>query len=81
MSVKAPAEKNFRRAKVRPGGKKGGVGRLAWLRSWRVARWVMRLLSVAGGGTRSSKNVANRRGGFGADLRISPRTPSYHTAR
>ena len=39
MSVKAPAEKNFRRAKVRPGGKKGsGAGVARWL-SWRVGRW------------------------------------------
>lgn len=47
MSVKAPAEKNFRRAKVRPGGKKGGVGRLAWLMSWRVARWAIAGVFVA----------------------------------
>jgi cell division protein FtsQ len=37
MSVKAPAEKNFRRAKVRPGGKKGS-GPTHWI-SWRMARW------------------------------------------
>jgi cell division septal protein FtsQ len=42
MSVKAPAERNFRRAKVRPGGKKGSSGGAARRLSWRIAR-----LSVA----------------------------------
>ena len=40
MAVKAPTEKNFRRAKVRPGARRQGFA--AWL-TWRVARW-----SVAG---------------------------------
>lgn len=47
MSVKAPAEKNFRRAKVRPGSRKPGAGRLAWLVSWRVARWALAGVFVA----------------------------------
>ena len=48
MSVKAPAEKNFRRAKVRPGGKKGSgssSGGARWL-SWRIARWSVAILVV-----------------------------------
>ena len=47
MSVKAPAEKNFRRAKVRPGGKKGsgGPGGAHWF-SWRLARWSVAMLVV-----------------------------------
>ena len=36
MAVKAPTEKNFRRAKVRPGARRQGLA--AWL-TWRVARW------------------------------------------
>lgn len=38
MAVTAPAEKNFRRAKVRPAGRKDGRA-AAWL-TWRVGRWV-----------------------------------------
>jgi cell division protein FtsQ len=46
MSVKAPAEKNFRRAKVRPGGKKGsGGGPTRWV-SWRMARWGIAMVVV-----------------------------------
>jgi cell division protein FtsQ len=46
MSVKAPAEKNFRRANVRPAGKKGnGGGAARWL-SWRAGRWGVALLVV-----------------------------------
>jgi cell division protein FtsQ len=45
MSVKAPAEKNFRRAKVRP-GKKGGAAGLAGLMTWRAARWTLGLAVV-----------------------------------
>ena len=44
MGVKAPAEKNFRRAKVRPAGKRGG-GIMAWL-TWRNGRWVVAGLVV-----------------------------------
>lgn len=39
MAVKAPAEKNFRRAKVRPAAARKG-GRGAWL-TWRAARWAI----------------------------------------
>jgi cell division protein FtsQ len=40
MAVKAPAEKNFRRAKVRPSaGRKGGA--LAGWITWRIGRWTM----------------------------------------
>jgi cell division protein FtsQ len=45
VAVKAPAEKNFRRAKVRPGGARKG-GAAAWL-TWRAARWVIAGLLVA----------------------------------
>ena len=47
MSVKAPAEKNFRRAKVRLGGKKGsgGTSGTRWF-SWRLARWSVATLVV-----------------------------------
>ena len=45
MSVRAPAEKNFRRAKVRPSGKKGAAWR-RWM-SWRAARWALALAVVA----------------------------------
>ena len=37
MSVKAPAEKNFRRAKVKPSRRKGGRARI----SWRAARVIL----------------------------------------
>ena len=47
MSVKAPSEKNFRRAKVRPGGKKGTGGR--WV-SWRAGRWAVALVVALYGG-------------------------------
>jgi cell division septal protein FtsQ len=56
MSVKAPAEKNFRRAKVRPGGRKGAAG-LARFVSWRVARWSLALVVVAYAGYRGTTLV------------------------
>ena len=45
MRVKAPAEKNFRRARVRPGSRKSGT---SWLRvvSWRLARYAVALVVV-----------------------------------
>jgi cell division septal protein FtsQ len=43
MAVKAPTEKNFRRAKVRPGARRHGFA--AWL-TWRVARWGVAALVV-----------------------------------
>lgn len=46
MRVKAPAEKNFRRARVRPGSRgKGGAGLLR-LVTWRLARYGLALLVV-----------------------------------
>ncbi len=46
MSVQAPAEKNFRRAKVRPAGKKRSGGRAPRWLSWRAGRWGVALLVV-----------------------------------
>lgn len=54
MSVKAPAEKNFRRAKVRPGRKK--PARLPQV-SWRTVRWVLTALIVAYSGYRATNLV------------------------
>ena len=55
MSVRAPSEKNFRRAKVRPGAKKpAGIARLV---SWRAARWVLALAVVAYAGYRATTLV------------------------
>ena len=39
MAVKATADKNFRRSKVRPAGRRGS-GVAAWL-TWRTARWTV----------------------------------------
>jgi len=44
MAVKAPAEKNFRRAKVRPTARRGG--RIAAWLTWRIGRWVVGALVV-----------------------------------
>jgi cell division protein FtsQ len=44
MAVKAPAEKNFRRAKVRPAGRRGSRF-VAWF-TWRTGRWVIGVLVV-----------------------------------
>src|SRR5512140_1996365 len=54
MGVKAPAEKNFRRAKVRPARKPG-----PWLRwfSWRAARWIAAGVLVAYAGYRGTNLV------------------------
>lgn len=54
MAVKAPAEKNFRRTKVRPARKPG-----RWMRwvSWHVARWAAGVLLVAYGGYRATSLV------------------------
>src|SRR6185503_432800 len=60
MSVKAPAEKNFRRAKVRPGGKKGR-GAARWL-SWRVGRWGVALAIVLYTGYRGTNLVVHASG-------------------
>ena len=63
MSVKAPAEKNFRRAKVRPGGKKGsGTGGGRWWLSWRVARWGVAVVVVLYTGYRATNLVLQASG-------------------
>ena len=46
MRVKAPAEKNFRRARARPGSRKAGSGLLR-LASWRLARYSAAIVLVA----------------------------------
>ena len=54
MAVKAPAEKNFRRAKVRPGRKPGLLtGRM----SWRMVRWGAATLLVFYAGYRGATLV------------------------
>jgi cell division septal protein FtsQ len=63
MSVRAPAEKNFRRAKVRPGGKKGaGGGRAARWLPWRIGRWGMALVVVVYAGYRGTTLVLQASG-------------------
>jgi cell division protein FtsQ len=54
MGVKAPAEKNFRRAKVRPARKAGVLAR--WM-SWRLVRWVGACLLVTYAGYRGTTLV------------------------
>jgi len=56
MSVRAPAEKNFRRAKVRPGGKKSG-SRALRPRALRALRWALALAIVAYAGYRATSLV------------------------
>ncbi|PYR80510.1 MAG: hypothetical protein DMF86_00565 [Acidobacteria bacterium] len=54
MSVKATAEKNFRRARVRP------TGRQKWARgwiTWRAGRWIVAVLVIAYGGYRATALV------------------------
>jgi len=60
MSVKAPAEKNFRRAKVRPGAKAGI--RLLRRISWRVARLALAAPIVAYAGYRTTAMVVHASG-------------------
>ena len=59
MAVKAATEKNFRRAKVRPAGKRGGFA--AWI-TWRVGRWAIAALVVLYGGYRASALVLHASG-------------------
>lgn len=62
MSVKAPAEKNFRRANVRPGGKKGrGAAGLRWI-TWRAARWGAAVIIVLYAGYRGTNLVLQASG-------------------
>jgi cell division septal protein FtsQ len=60
MAVKAPAEKNFRRARVRPGARKGGSF-AGWL-TWRVARWVAAAAVVLYAGYRGGDLVLHASG-------------------
>jgi len=54
MAVKAPAEKNFRRAKVRPAARRGGSA--VW-RTWRIGRWAVVGLVVLYAGYRGGDLV------------------------
>ena len=57
MKVKAPTEKNFRRAKVRPASKKTPAsGKLRFV-SWRTGRWALAGLVVAYAGYRGTNLV------------------------
>jgi cell division protein FtsQ len=60
MTVKAPAEKNFRRAKVRPGARKARS--LARWISWRTGRWVVAVLIVGYAGYRATALVLHASG-------------------
>ena len=62
MTVKAPTEKNFRRAKVRPGGKKKPASGVWGLLSWRVARWGAAVLVVSYAGYRGTTLVLHASG-------------------
>jgi cell division protein FtsQ len=55
MKIKAPAEKNFRRAKVRPGAKRRL--RLAGWLSWRAGRWGAAAIFVSYAGYRATELV------------------------
>jgi len=55
MSVKAPTEKNFKRAKVRPSSKKK-ARTASWI-TWRAARWVIAVLLVFYAGFRATNLV------------------------
>jgi cell division septal protein FtsQ len=61
MGVKAPAEKNFRRAKVRPAGARKGARVAAWL-TWRAARWAIAGTVVLYTGYRASNLVLHASG-------------------
>ena len=54
MAVKAPAEKNFRRAKVRPAARRGGSA--VW-GTWRIGRWAVVGLVVLYAGYRGGDLV------------------------
>jgi cell division septal protein FtsQ len=62
MSVKAPAEKNFRRAKVRPGGKKSPASGVTRFVSWRIARWTLAVTVVGYAGYRATTLVLHASG-------------------
>jgi cell division protein FtsQ len=60
MAIKAPAEKNFRRAKVRPAGRRGS-GVAAWL-TWRNGRWAVGALVLVYACYRGSQLVLHASG-------------------
>jgi cell division septal protein FtsQ len=62
MKVKAPAEKNFRRAKVRPGSKKAPASGVLRVVSWRLGRWALAALVVAYAGYRGTTLVLHASG-------------------
>ncbi len=62
VKVKAPTEKNFRRAKVRPGSKKTSASSVLRLMSWRLARWAAAGLVVAYAGYRGTTLVLHASG-------------------
>jgi len=59
--VKAPAEKNFRRARVRPGAKKS-VAAIARQITWRAGRWALAVLVVGYAGYRATALVLHASG-------------------
>jgi cell division septal protein FtsQ len=59
MAVKAAVEKNFRRAKVRPGSRRRSWG--AWL-TWRAGRWAVAVLLLCYAGYRGSMLVVHASG-------------------
>jgi cell division protein FtsQ len=59
--VKAPAEKNFRRARVRPGAKKS-VAAMARQLTWRAGRWALAVLVVGYAGYRATALVLHASG-------------------
>src|SRR5689334_25182591 len=56
MRVKAPAEKTFRRARVRPGPRPSATGVLRFV-SWRLARYAVVMLVVSYAGYRATTLV------------------------
>jgi cell division protein FtsQ len=62
MRVKAPAEKNFRRARVRPGSKKAPASSVLRVVSWRLGRWALAGLVVAYAGYRATTLVLHASG-------------------
>ncbi len=61
MSVKAPAEKNFRRSKTRPGSRKGSAGAARYV-SWRLGRYALAMLVVSYAGYRATALVLHASG-------------------
>jgi cell division protein FtsQ len=61
MSVRAPAEKNYRRAKVRP-GRKGGGSAIARRLTWRAGRWTLAAIVVLYAGYRGTTLVLHASG-------------------